>query len=50
MLTLFSYLDTQAGQQVVLLEGIEAMPKIPSDLMHRVHSEFSPLLNYGPLD
>ncbi|CAN8101371.1 unnamed protein product [Discula destructiva] len=39
-----------AGQQVVLLEGIEAIPKIPLDVQERVHSGFSPPLNYGPLE
>ncbi|KAK2035297.1 laccase TilA [Colletotrichum zoysiae] len=39
-----------AGQQVVLLEGIESMPKIPAEVKNRVHSDFTPPLRYGPLD
>ncbi|PSR79595.1 laccase TilA [Coniella lustricola] len=39
-----------AGQQVVLLEGIESMTEIPSEMKDRVHSEFQQPLRYGPLD
>ncbi|KAI9170589.1 Laccase abr2 [Paramyrothecium foliicola] len=31
-----------AGQQVVLLEGVESMATIPAELRDRVHSDFSP--------
>ncbi|RSM06683.1 hypothetical protein CEP52_005560 [Fusarium oligoseptatum] len=39
-----------AGQQVVLLEGVESMSKVPSHVKDRVHAEFVPPLRYGPLD
>ncbi|KXJ97247.1 laccase-1 [Microdochium bolleyi] len=39
-----------AGQQVVLLEGVEAMGPIPAGMKDRVHSDFRPPLRYGPLD
>ncbi|KAF4780932.1 laccase TilA [Colletotrichum scovillei] len=39
-----------AGQQVVLLEGVESMAKIPAEMKDRVHSDFTPPLRYGPLD
>ncbi|KAJ0159994.1 hypothetical protein CTA2_8784 [Colletotrichum tanaceti] len=39
-----------ARQQVVLLEGVEPMGKIPAEMKDRVHSDFSPLLRYSPLD
>ncbi|KAG8162326.1 hypothetical protein KVR01_008091 [Diaporthe batatas] len=39
-----------AGQQVVLLEGVESMAKIPAGVKDRVHAEFMPPLSYGPLD
>lgn len=40
----------QAGQQVVLLEGVESMAKIPAEVKDRTHAEFMPPLSYGPLD
>lgn len=40
----------QAGQQVVLLEGVESMAKIPAEMKDRVHSDFRAPLRYGPLD
>lgn len=40
----------QAGQQVVLLEGVESMAKIPAEMKEKVHSDFRPPLRYGPLD
>lgn len=40
----------KAGQQVIILEGIEKLPKIPYELTNRVHSDFMPPLNYGPMD
>lgn len=40
----------QAGQQVVLLEGVESMAKIPAEMKDKVHSDFRPPLRYGPLD
>ncbi|KKY35900.1 putative multicopper oxidase [Diaporthe ampelina] len=39
-----------AGQQVVLLEGVESMAKIPAEVKDRIHAEFMPPLSYGPLD
>ncbi|KAI4600853.1 hypothetical protein KJ359_013016 [Pestalotiopsis sp. 9143b] len=39
-----------AGQQVVLLEGVESMAKIPAEMKDKVHSDFRPPLRYGPLD
>ncbi|TEA16993.1 Laccase abr2 [Colletotrichum sidae] len=39
-----------AGQQIVLLEGVESMAKIPSEMKDRVHSDFRVPLRYGPLD
>ncbi|CAI6098433.1 unnamed protein product [Clonostachys chloroleuca] len=39
-----------AGQQVVLLEGVESMAKVPGHVKNRVHAEFVPPLRYGPLD
>ncbi|TDZ35287.1 Laccase abr2 [Colletotrichum spinosum] len=39
-----------AGQQIVLLEGVESMAKIPSEMKDRVHSDFRLPLRYGPLD
>ncbi|KAF3769412.1 hypothetical protein M406DRAFT_33703 [Cryphonectria parasitica EP155] len=39
-----------AGQQVVLLEGVESMRKIPAEMKDRVHADFQPPLRYGPLD
>ncbi|KAH8846586.1 hypothetical protein MCOR01_000044 [Pyricularia oryzae] len=39
-----------AGQQVVLLEGVESMSKIPDHVKNMVHSDFQPPLRYGPLD
>ncbi|KAL2678498.1 hypothetical protein Neosp_009244 [[Neocosmospora] mangrovei] len=39
-----------AGQQVVLLEGVESMGKVPSHVKDRVHAEFVPPFRYGPLD
>ncbi|KAK2751676.1 conidial pigment biosynthesis oxidase arb2 brown2 [Colletotrichum kahawae] len=39
-----------AGQQVVLLEGVESMAKIPAEMKDRVHSDFRAPLRYGPLD
>lgn len=41
---------SQAGQQVVLLEGVESMAKIPAEMKDRVHSDFRAPLRYGPLD
>ncbi|EEU34604.1 uncharacterized protein NECHADRAFT_82322 [Fusarium vanettenii 77-13-4] len=40
----------QAGQQVVLLEGVESMNKVPSYVKDRVHAELVPPFRYGPLD
>ncbi|KAI1871213.1 uncharacterized protein JN550_004658 [Neoarthrinium moseri] len=39
-----------AGQQVVILEGVESMAPIPTDVKDRIHSNFQPPLRYGPLD
>ncbi|KAK1624186.1 laccase TilA [Colletotrichum phormii] len=39
-----------AGQQVMLLEGVESMAQIPAEMKDRVHSDFPPPLLYGPLD
>ncbi|KAM5364346.1 hypothetical protein ACJZ2D_011543 [Fusarium nematophilum] len=39
-----------AGQQVVILEGVESMAKIPEEVKNRVHADFVPPLRYGPLD
>ncbi|KAH0428988.1 conidial pigment biosynthesis oxidase arb2 brown2 [Colletotrichum camelliae] len=39
-----------AGQQVVLLEGVESMAKIPAEMKDRVHSDFRAPLRYGLLD
>ncbi|ORY67547.1 laccase TilA [Pseudomassariella vexata] len=39
-----------AGQQVVILEGVESMAPIPEELKDKVHADFEPLLRYGPLD
>ena len=43
-------LQFKAGQQVVLLEGVESMAKIPAEVKDRIHAEFMPPLSYGPLD
>ncbi|KAM0228425.1 hypothetical protein ACHAPO_010757 [Fusarium lateritium] len=39
-----------AGQQIVLLEGVEAMAQIPEEVKQKVHADFVPNLRYGPLD
>ncbi|KAM0288688.1 hypothetical protein ACHAO9_006746 [Fusarium lateritium] len=39
-----------AGQQLVLLEGVESMAKIPHEMKEMVHADFVPDLRYGPLD
>ncbi|KAF5554135.1 laccase-1 [Fusarium mexicanum] len=39
-----------AGQQLVLLEGVESMAKIPQEVKNKVHADFVPDLRYGPLD
>ncbi|CAG7564386.1 unnamed protein product [Fusarium equiseti] len=39
-----------AGQQIVLLEGMEAMAEIPGHVKEKVHGDFVPNLRYGPLD
>ncbi|GKU07420.1 unnamed protein product [Fusarium langsethiae] len=39
-----------AGQQIVLLEGVEAMAQIPEGVKQKVHADFVPNLRYGPLD
>lgn len=49
-LLLTTVTHTQAGQQVVLLEGVEAMARIPAGFKDRVHSDFRSPLRYGPLD
>ncbi|EMT74149.1 Laccase-1 [Fusarium odoratissimum] len=40
----------KAGQQLVLLEGVESMAKIPQEVKNKVHADFVPNLRYGPLD
>lgn len=40
----------KAGQQLVLLEGVESMAKIPQEVKNKVHADFVPDLRYGPLD
>jgi len=40
----------QAGQQIVLLEGVEEMAEIPGYVKQKVHADFVPNLRYGPLD
>lgn len=40
----------QAGQQIVLLEGVEAMAQVPNEVKQKVHADFVPNLRYGPLD
>ncbi|CAF3501396.1 hypothetical protein SNK05_006234 [Fusarium graminearum] len=39
-----------AGQQIVLLEGVEAMAQVPNEVKQKVHADFVPNLRYGPLD
>ncbi|KAF0644268.1 hypothetical protein FPSE5266_12191 [Fusarium pseudograminearum] len=39
-----------AGQQIVLLEGVEAMAQVPKEVKQKVHADFVPNLRYGPLD
>ncbi|GME45389.1 putative multicopper oxidase [Neofusicoccum parvum] len=38
------------GQQIVLLEGAEAMPPLPEYIKNMTHADFVPPLRYGPLD
>lgn len=38
------------GQQIVLMEGAEAMPPLPEDIKSLTHADFVPPLRYGPLD
>ncbi|KAF9634919.1 putative multicopper oxidase protein [Lasiodiplodia theobromae] len=38
------------GQQIVLLEGADAMPPLPDYIKNMTHAEFVPPLRYGPLD
>ncbi|KAF2764148.1 putative multicopper oxidase, type 1 [Teratosphaeria nubilosa] len=39
-----------AGQQIVLMEGPEAMAPLPEDIKSLTHADFIPPLRYGPLD
>jgi FtsP/CotA-like multicopper oxidase with cupredoxin domain len=39
-----------SGQQVILLEGTEAMERIPEEMHQRVHADFIPPVRYGPLE
>ncbi|KAF5694906.1 multicopper oxidase [Fusarium denticulatum] len=39
-----------AGQQIVLLEGQEALGKIPEHVKNMTHPDFVPPMRYGPLD
>ena len=38
------------GQQIVLMEGGEAMPPLPEEVKSLTHADFVPPLRYGPLD
>lgn len=48
--TYYKLTSSQAGQQVVLLEGQEAMLPLPASLKNMTHSNFKAPLRYGPLD
>lgn len=41
---------TQAGQQIVLIEGENALPPVPDFVKNLTHADFIPPVRYGPLD
>jgi hypothetical protein len=47
---MLTFVILQAGQQIVLLEGVEAIAQIPNEAKQKVHADFVPNLRYGPLD
>lgn len=48
--TLTNIILSKAGQQIILIEGADALPPAPEYIKHLTHSEFVPPLRYGPLD